>query len=111
MFLVEKWEGVKIPFSFSSKQNGYSAIDQINVMKLRLPRWNLITVNPDVIGVSNRVVSPTPKKIMLCHKLIYYNKYNFMATTSMLCSVWWLVILKIKQEILELKCSFIIKWR
>jgi hypothetical protein len=52
MFLVEKWEGVKIPFSFSSKQNGYSAIDQINIMKLRLPRCNLIAVKHDVIEVA-----------------------------------------------------------
>ena len=52
MFLVEKWEGVKIPFSFSSKQNGYSATDQINVMKLRLPGCNLIAVNHDVIEVA-----------------------------------------------------------
>jgi hypothetical protein len=52
MFLVEKWVGVKIPFSFSSKQNGYSATDQINVMKLRLPGCNLIAVNHDVIEVN-----------------------------------------------------------
>ena len=37
--------GVKIPFSFSSKQNEYLATDQINVMKLRLPRCKLIAVN------------------------------------------------------------------
>jgi hypothetical protein len=43
--------------------------------------------------------------------LIMLFKYKFVATTSMLCSVWWLVILRIKQEILELKWSFIIKWR
>jgi hypothetical protein len=42
---------VNIPFSFSSKQNGYSATDQINVMKLRLPRCNLIAINHDVIEV------------------------------------------------------------
>ena len=53
MFLVEKWvSGVKIPFSFSSKRNGYSATDQINVMKLRLPRCNLIAVNHNVIEVN-----------------------------------------------------------
>jgi hypothetical protein len=44
--------GVKIPFSFSSKQNGYSATDQINVMKLRLPICNSIAVNHDVIEVN-----------------------------------------------------------
>ena len=61
MFLVEKWVGVEIPFSFSSKQNGYSATDQINVMKLRLPGCNLIAVNHDVIEESHRVVSPKPE--------------------------------------------------
>jgi hypothetical protein len=38
MFLVEIWVvGVEITFSFSAKQNGYSATDQINVLKLSLP--------------------------------------------------------------------------
>jgi hypothetical protein len=51
MYIVEKWVGGKIPFTFSSKQNGYSATNQINVMKLRLPRCNLIAVNHDVVEV------------------------------------------------------------
>jgi hypothetical protein len=46
-------------------QNGYSAADQINVMKLRLPRCNLIAVNHNVIEESNRVVSPRPKNYVL----------------------------------------------
>ena len=65
MYLVQKWVGGKIPFPFSSKQNGYSAADQINVMKLRLPRCNLIAVNHNVIEESNRVVSPRPKNYVL----------------------------------------------
>jgi len=55
--------GVKIPFSFSSKQNGYSTTDQINVMEPRLPRCNVIAVNHDVIEESNRVVSPRPENV------------------------------------------------
>jgi hypothetical protein len=49
MYLVEKWVGGKIPFTFSSKQNGYSATNQINVMKLRLHRCNVIAVNNNII--------------------------------------------------------------
>ena len=75
--------GVKIPFSFSSKQNGYSATDQINVMKLRLPTCNLIAVNHDVIEESNRVVSPRPEN--LCFAINWFITINIILWQQQVC--------------------------